>query len=239
VNGAVVAFAGSHAHSAGLLAAALGDGDTSRTLLDAAATVYRRLGAVRWLAEVTERRGRTALTASMRREGTLWHLRFGGREATVPHSKGLADLAQVVRAGGTEVHVLQLVQSADRSGSSGDVVDRTALESYRRRLADLEEEVDAATLDNDPVRRELAEAERELLLAELGRVSGAHHRSRQFANHPAERARKAVAGRIRDALRKLESAHPELAVHLQRTIVTGIYCRYRTDGTRWEIDLGR
>ena len=47
VNGAVVAFAGSHAHTAGLLAAAVGDESRSQTLLGDAAAAYRRLGAVR------------------------------------------------------------------------------------------------------------------------------------------------------------------------------------------------
>ena len=80
-----------------------------------------------------------------------------------------------------------------------------------------------------------AEAERQALLDELGRVTGAHRQPRQFANHPAERARKAVTARIRDAIRKLEPVLPELAAHLERTIVTGTYCRYRPDGTAWEI----
>lgn len=152
----------------------------------------------------------------------------------MPQTKGLADLARLLDAGGTEIHVLQLIEFADRSGGSGDLVDRPTLHAYRRRLLELEEDIDDATLDNDPERRVRAEAERQAVVDELGRVS----RTRQFANHPAERARKAVAGRIREAIRKLESVLPEMAGHLERTIVTGTCCRYRPEDTIWHIDSG-
>jgi hypothetical protein len=235
VNGAVVAFAGSHAHTAGLLAAALGHAETARPLLDKAASAYRRLGAELWLAEVTAPANPGKPMASMRREGDVWRLVFGGQEATVPHTKGLADLARLLDAGGTELHVLQLIESADRSGGSGDLVDRTALHAYRRRLLELDEDIDDATLDNDPERRVRAETERRAVIDELGRVSRRHYQPRTFANHPTERARKAVAARIRDAIRKLGGVLPEMARHLEGTIVTGTYCRYRPDDTRWDI----
>ena len=44
-----------------------------------------------------------------------------------------------------------------------------------------------------------------------------------------------MSARIRDAVRKLAAVLPELAAHLDRTLVTGTYCRYRPDGTRWTI----
>ena len=75
------------------------------------------------------------------------------------------------------------------------------------------------------------------MLEELGRLQGANGRARQFANHPAERARKAIAGRVRDAIGKLEGPLPGLAGHLHRTIVTGTYCRYREEpGIAWDVD---
>ncbi|MDQ4089034.1 MAG: AAA family ATPase, partial [Actinomycetota bacterium] len=241
VNGAVVAFAGSHAHSAGLLAAALGQVETSRTLLAQAAATYDRLGAAGWLADLTRHPalagpppGPTA--AAMRRRGPIWQLTFAGREATVAHSKGLADIARLVAAPGTEVHVLDLVDASDRSGAAGDQIDRSGLAAYRRRLADLEADIDDAERDHDSERRARAEVERQALLEELRRVTGVGGRARAFANHPAERARKAVAGRVRDAIRKLEPVLPELAAHLQRNIVTGTYCRYRPELLHWQVD---
>ncbi|HSK97462.1 MAG TPA: AAA family ATPase [Euzebyales bacterium] len=240
VNGAVVAFAGSHAHPAGLLAASLGRTEASRALLERAAASYRRLGAVGWLAEVGDdgragARPVTSATASMRRRGPVWQITFAGSAATVPHIKGLADIARLVAAPGAEIHALDLVGSPDRSPRPGPVVDRSALDSYRRRLADLQVEVDDAAHNHDTERRARAVAEHQALVEELGRVTGVRRQPRQFANHPAERARKAVAGRIRDAIRKLADVLPELADHLDQAVRTGTYCSYRAE-TTWDVD---
>ncbi|MGH3786013.1 MAG: ATP-binding protein [Pseudonocardiaceae bacterium] len=245
VNGAFVAFAGSHAHTAGLLAAALGQTETSVALLDRACATYERLGAEAWCAQA--RRDLNASTPtpnvahagrSMQRRGAVWHIIFDGREATVPHVKGLADIARLLSAPHTELHVLDLIVATDRSGNSGDMIDRRALDSYRRRLADLDDEIDEAVRHHDDARGTLLAAERLALLGELRRVTNVERRPRQFANHPAERARKAVAARVRDAIRKLEPVQPELAAHLERSIVTGTYCRYRPDENRaWKVDV--
>lgn len=239
VNGAVVAFAGSHAHTASVLAAVLGDDSASRAFLGDAITTYRRLGAAGWLAEIGSDPvlpGPRAGAATMRRSDALWQLAFAGREVSVPHSKGLADIARLLAAPDTDVHVLDLIDAVDRSGAGGDVVDRRSLAAYRQRLADLDDDIDDAERNHDPERRARAASERQAILDELGRVTGTGGQTRAFSNHPAERARKAVSGRIRDAIRKLSAVLPELGDHLERTIVTGTYCRYRSDGTRWHID---
>lgn len=241
VNGAVVAFAGSHTHTAGLLAGALGDNAASHALLEDAAAAYRRLGAAGWLNEIRTHPLLSGAVprpgaAAMRRHGALWQLAFTGREVSVPHSKGLADIARLLAAPDTDVHVLDLIDAVDRSGSGGDIVDRRSLAAYRQRLADLDDDIDDAERNHDPERGAQAASERQAILDELGRITGTAGRTRAFSNHPAERARKAVSGRIRDAIRKLEADLPELAGHLQRTIVTGMYCRYRADGTNWHVE---
>ncbi len=240
VNGAVVAFAGSHAQTAGLLAGALGDEAQSRAMLEDAAATYRRLGATGWLAEIESHptlsgAGPAPGAAAIRRRGPLWQIAFAGREVSVPHSKGMADVARLLAAPDTDVHVLDLMDAVERSGSAGDLVDRRSLAAYRQRIADLDGDIDDAERDHDPERRSKAASERQAILEELGRVTGTAGRTRAFANHPGERARKAVSGRIRDSIRKLEPVLPELALHLDRSIVTGTYCRYRSNGTGWHV----
>jgi hypothetical protein len=244
VNGAVVAFAGSHAHVAGLLAAALDRNDLARTLLGQAGDTYQRLGAPRWASETTrhvEALGSSTddspAAASMRRQRDVWHLAFAGRRATVAHVKGLADLAALVVASGRDVHVLDLVDSGDRSSAAGDVVDRRALDAYRQRIIDLDDDITEAENNHDPERVARLHVERQALLDELGRTTGIGRRPRQFASHPAERARKAVTARIREALKKIEAVLPELAAHFELAITTGTYCRYRGDDTiTWSIE---
>ena len=244
VNGAVVAFAGSHAHTAGLLAAALDQPDSSRQLLEQASATYQRLGARLWEAEVHRTLAATRAvadpppaTASMRRDGALWHITFNGRSATMPHTKGLADIARLLAAPGTDIFVLDLIDAADRSGRPGTLADLQALDAYRKRLAAIDSEAEEADRHHDGERVARLEAERRALLDELGRVRDVQGRPRQFANHPAERARKAVTARVRDAIRKLEALLPDLADHLERSIATGTYCRYRqSNGTIWEVE---
>ncbi|MGQ0830882.1 MAG: ATP-binding protein [Microthrixaceae bacterium] len=241
VNGAVVAFAGSHAHTAGVLAGALGDEATSRALLEAAASTYRSLGAASWLAELgapaaPRAAGPTAAIGAMTRNGPTWQVAFAGASVSVPHTKGLADIARLLASPDNDIHVLALIDAVDRSGTGGEMADRRSLAAYRERVADLDEEMEEADRHHDPERHARAAIEREAILDELARVTGPGGRARPFANHPAERARKAVSGRIRDAIRKLEPVLPELADHLERTIVTGAYCRYRAEGGHWHVE---
>ena len=240
VNGALVAFAGSHAHTAGLLAAAAGrDG---RTLLGQARAVYQRLGAAGWLAEIdhelTGGHGVQA-TRSLRRQGRTWQITFNGRQAALPHSKGLADLAVLLAKPGQDVHVLDLYGSPNRSGPAGQLADRRALTAYRQRLHELDNEITQATANHDLERRVWLDQEKQALLTELRHITRPGNQARAFATYPAERARKAVAARLRDTIRRLQPDLPDLAAHLDQTIVTGTYCRYRAgqDDT-WHVQTG-
>jgi hypothetical protein len=76
-------------------------------------------------------------------------LPFNGRSATVPHSKGLADIVRLLADPGTDIHVLDVIDAADRSSRPGAVTDRQALDAYRRRLAEIESEADEARHHND------------------------------------------------------------------------------------------
>ena len=245
INGALVAFAGSFADTASRLAAALGRTDDAEDSRKQALDTYNRLGARGWHQELSEVDGSARTNAAptadsparLQRAGPVWHLAFAGRQATVPHAKGFADLAVLLRRPGREVHVLELMGSGVRSAAAGTVLDQTALAAYRQRLAALDAEAEAADRDHDMGRAERAAADRETLLAEVRRATTAGGQPRPFGNHPAERARKAVAARIRASITTIDAVLPELADHLNRTIVTGTYCRYRNDeGISWKLD---
>ncbi len=128
------------------------------------------------------------------------------------------------------------------SGVATDAMaDLQSLEAYRRRLDDLDAEIDAADRDADLGRTELLDAERQQLLAELRRVTGLGGRIRSNPNDPAERARKAVSGRIRDAIGRLAEITPGLAAHLDRSIRTGLRCSYSPSShdkqMQWKIEM--
>jgi hypothetical protein len=247
VNGAVVAFAGSHAHFAGIAAASLGRHDQARALLEQAVAVHARLGARVWEAASDEAlRALTARSTSavgahhqlavLRRDQRAWTVTCGSEMATVPDSKGWRDLAVLLSRPDTDVHVLELAQALVQDASAGAVADRTAIDAYRHRLVELEQDRAEAERDNDPERLHLVDSEHEAVLAQLKSATGLSGRQRQLGTTASERARKAVSARIRDAIRRLEPAAPHLAAHLDRAVITGTWCRYRSQGApSWQI----
>jgi hypothetical protein len=166
----------------------------------------------------------------------LWQASYRGHVAYLRDTKGLHDLAALLAKPGTDLSTLSLAggELSHRSHSSPaePVLDHAALIAYRRRLAELDDELATADWISDLARHERAADEREQILAELRRATRPDGSSRVVANTAAERARKAVTARIRDAIRRISDAHPELGIHLDRTILTGTTCRYEPDRAR-------
>lgn len=185
------------------------------------------------------------------REGEFWTLTYEGVVARLKDSKGLRDIARLLQTPGTEVAAIDLASgpsgarrtraSGSRDldlgveGDVGEALDATARAEYRARLLDLEEEIDEADAHNDPERASRAREEREFLLGELRAAVGLGGRARRVLD-PAERARKAITGRIRDAVIHVEAAHPRAGHHLRRSIRTGSFCVYDPPGpTSWRL----
>ncbi|MGH9281609.1 MAG: hypothetical protein ACRD0S_01595, partial [Acidimicrobiales bacterium] len=63
------------------------------------------------------------------------------------------------------------------------------------------------------------------LLAQLSGGVGLGGRARR-AGSSAEKARVTVTRRIRDAMARVEAAHPELGRHLRHSVRTGAFCAY-------------
>ncbi|MFK0048681.1 transcriptional regulator [Streptomyces sp. NPDC090741] len=172
------------------------------------------------------------------REGEYWRVVFDDRRVTVRDSKGMHHLARLLAAPGREFHVLDLAaaDTADpavaaglaRTGDAGPLLDDRAKRMYRRRLAEIEDDMEEARSDNDIARQEQAELERGFLIDELARAVGLGGRDRH-AGAASERARSAVTQAVRKAIGHLRDASPELGDHLDRTIRTGTYCVYVPD----------
>jgi hypothetical protein len=250
VDGVGAACYGVVSHQLARLGIALGRRHEARQWLDAAEHAHAAAGAhhlARSTAELRDSlpsgppRPREYLTAEpgeISRDGPIWRLRWRGTVATVRHSKGVVDIARLLERPGQEIHVLDLMGSsavAAGAGGAGPVIDETARRAYKRRLDDLEAELDEATAMADDVRAGRLAHERDALVAELARAFGLGGRTRA-AGDPVERARKAVGMRIATAIRAIASAHPDLGRHLDRSIVTGRYCSYQPEAdTRWQV----
>jgi tetratricopeptide (TPR) repeat protein len=188
---------------------------------------------------------RSAAANLFRRDGEFWTLRFAGRQTQLRDSKGMRDLATLLAGPGRAVAALDLAAAGPRAVSSGEpaghresdvgeVLDAAARQSYRQRIRDLEEQVEHAGALGDPHRAAQAAAERDAVLSALAGAYGLGGRVRRMGS-PAERARTAVTARIREALRRIERADPELGAHLRRSVRTGTLCSYTPERvTTWE-----
>jgi tetratricopeptide (TPR) repeat protein len=180
-----------------------------------------------------------------RREGDYWSVIFDGRTVHVRDLKGMRYLARLLAEPGREYHVLDLVaaetgreatvdsgEAADlpRSavGDAGEVLDARAKDAYRRRLAEIDDDIEQARAVGDAERAAQADTERGFLVRELARAFGLSGRGRRAAS-ASERARVSVTRAVRQAMARIGEHHPQLGEHLNRTIRTGTYCAYFPD----------
>jgi hypothetical protein len=122
-----------------------------------------------------------------------------------------------------------------RLGDAGEILDARAKEAYRRRLAEIEDDIDQARALGDTERAAHADAERDFLVRELSQALGLGGRDRRAAS-ASERARVAVTRAVRQAISRIDEHSPQLGEHLNRAIRTGTYCAYVPDPrapTRW------
>jgi tetratricopeptide (TPR) repeat protein len=168
---------------------------------------------------------------TMSQVGDSWLFRYGNVEFHLKDMRGVRLLAALVAEPGREFHVLDLsagskapIEAVDR-GDAGEALDEEARRQYRTRVADLQEELEEAENWNDPARADRARQELEFIQQELSQAVGLGGRERKVGS-AAERARVNVQRRIRDAIRRIETHHPGLAKHLDRSVRTGTYCAY-------------
>jgi hypothetical protein len=171
-----------------------------------------------------------------RREGEYWTVAYEGALSRVKDSKGMRDINTLLSRPGKEIAALDLVgrdagpglaraEGLGSAGDAGEVLDERARAAYKARIADLQAEIDEAAADNDPARGARAREELETLADQLAGAYGLGGRARK-AGDPAERARKAVTERIRDAIGRIAVGNEPLGRHLKASIRTGAFCCY-------------
>ena len=175
-----------------------------------------------------EWRHRSASRAACRRLGACWSVELDGRCVTVPHCVGLEYLAALLANPDVELDALALASGhalTGRQAASPPVLDRRAAEEYRRRIAELHEEIDDADVAADLERAATARLELDQLVDHLARSVGLHG-ERRFTDD-AERARVSVHKALKRALRAIGAADSMIADRLAAHITTGFRCVYR------------
>src|SRR3989441_9876007 len=190
-----------------------------------------------------------------RKEGEYWTLGYAGQLCRLKDARGLAHLTQLLRSPGTEFHALDLVRGnstgplASRDaeatvaskgqvreadlhignlGDAGEWLDAQAKASYRHRLAELHEELQAAKALGRIAQAEVAEREIQALVAELAHATGLGGRDRRAAS-AAERARPSVTRSIKSAMSHIAAPQPAFGQLLARCLKTGTDCCFTPD----------
>ncbi|HEX2053767.1 MAG TPA: hypothetical protein VHJ78_08605 [Actinomycetota bacterium] len=191
-------------------------------------------------------------TALFRREGEYWTVGFAGSVVRMKDGKGLGYLQRLLAAPGRELHVLDLAGGASPAPArlvqrpfsesysltgmdAGNVLDPTAKAAYRRRLDELNQDLEEAESYSDLERASRLRAEIDFITDELVGAIGLGGRDRTSSS-AAERARSTVTKSLRSTLQRIAKIHPTLGDHLSATVKTGYYCSYLPDprvGLKW------
>ena len=230
---------------------------------EAARRAFETYGAVGWAERAsrsfdavagTHPVAATPTAGIFRRQADTRTVGFDGHSVVIHDLLGMRYLERLLAEPGREFHALDLIAVESGSlprprhvdaevggardpGDAGCHLDDHAREAYRRRLLDIDEDIEDATRDNDTGRIALAQADREFLVNELSRAVGLGGRSRRAAS-TVERSRTSVTRTLRYAIARITLHHAPLGDHLRHAVATGVYCVYRPDPRtpiHWEI----
>lgn len=193
-------------------------------------------------------------TGIFTRSGEYWTVGYAGATSSLRDIKGLHYIQRLLQHPGEEFHALDLlgdsgasaVSESERiekhesslpagvffrhglSGDAGEMLDAQAKKEYRRRLADLGQELEELRQRGDADRADELQSEIDFLKREMSHAVGLGGRDRR-AGSAAERARLNVTRAVRAALEKISEQHAALGALLDRSIRTGSFCSYLPD----------
>lgn len=239
--GAVPSAAATRADLADALNArgAIGDAARAAALRGDALAVAQRLGLAALASRLEGLAGDAAGIASVAatpppqraafyRRGDIWTIASGACTFQLKDAKGLRHLARLLATPRVEIHALDLVGGSGGGGDAGPALDTAAKAAYRRRIEELEEEIDEADSFHDPERATRARMELEFVAQELAGAVGLGGRDRRTGSDT-ERARVNATRALRSALDRIADNDPELGRRLGRAVRTGTFCVYDPD----------
>jgi hypothetical protein len=171
-------------------------------------------------------------------EGGIWWVGREGTVTAIRDVKGLHYLRIMLQRPGADIPAIDLSDAVSghpgagvAGGDVGEVLDKQALSAYRRRLAEIDADLDEARSWVDTGRAAKLAAERDALLDQVRAATGLGGRPR-VPGSVHERARIAVRKAIVNAIDRVAAADPSLGRLLSDTVTTGAICRYDPDPDR-------
>jgi hypothetical protein len=167
------------------------------------------------------------VSVALAREGDVWNVTSStSAPFRVKHSKGVDYLDHLLRSPGREIYVLVLAGADEAPEDAGSILDDRAKKEYRRRVEELQDQLEEAEQMGDRGRATRAREELEAIADQLATAVGLGGRDRKAASN-VERARVNVQRRIKDVIRRIGEHDAALGRYLDATVRTGTYCVYR------------
>lgn len=170
-----------------------------------------------------------------RKEGDVWRVRFGDESSHIKDRKGMTYLHMLLSQPQTSIPAVSLVASINNideamySGSSGEILDKAAIEQCQERALEIAKDIaEARARQND--------AEIELLTNQLEAIegyvkSGEGLNGRQRVQSDAEKVRKSVGNAVDRAIEFIREYCPTLGNHLDNCVSKGIALCYTPETT--------
>ncbi len=169
----------------------------------------------------------TSFSNSFQKQDDFWRMSFEGTDVRLTEVKGFNDLRKLLENPGQPIHCAELMGTAIGTARQ-PLIDDKARAAYQQKIKDLQQDISVAEQDNNLGVLENLQHEYDQLLEHLSSSLGLSGKVRQAGN-PIEKARSAVTWRIRNAISKIEKAHPALGKHLAHSINTGTFCSYEPE----------
>jgi len=156
-----------------------------------------------------------------------WKLSFENSVVQLPEVKGFYDIQKMLSQPRQLFHCAELMGNVvNEKGEK--LFDAKAKKQYEKKIAELQADIREAEQRNDFSALEKLQDEYDKLIEYLSQSLGLRGKVRESGN-PIEKARSAVTWRIRSAIARIESYHPQLGAHLSNAIKTGSFCSYQPD----------
>lgn len=159
--------------------------------------------------------------------GDLWELSYLNLSIAIKDCKGLHDIAKLLEQPEKQLNCSELMGVVlETAGTS--MIDDQAMKEYKNKIRTLKMDIDDAQEMGMHQKADQLRHEYETLVEHLSKVMGLSNKIRKTGSSM-EKARAAVTWRIRNAIKKIEKVHPQLAKHLANSIKTGSHCSYEPE----------
>lgn len=185
------------------------------------------LGSPNKTAQFVAPRTETVTKGKFVHNGDVWELSYLNLSVAIKDCKGLHDIAKLLEQPETQLNCTELMGVVlETAGTS--MIDDRAMKEYKTKVRTLKVDISDAEEMGLYQKADQLRSEYETLVEHLSKVMGLSHKIRKTGSSM-EKARAAVTWRIRNAIKKIEKVHPQLAKHLANSIKTGTYCSYEPE----------